>query len=88
MLESLTQENFAERLNQQFQLRTDGGAVRLELQPEGARAPFSLVFRGPRDAPLAQMTYDVEHEELGGLTLFMVPIGPDGKGMLYEVVFN
>ena len=95
----MTQEDFAKHLNQRFRLRSDAGDLQLELieatairttgkPPDGQRAPFSAVFRGPKEAPLAQMIYDIEHQEMASLPLFMVPIGPDDQGMLYEVVFN
>jgi hypothetical protein len=39
---------------------------------------------------LPQSTYRFEHDTLGVLDLFVVPIGPpaDGDGMLYEAVFS
>ncbi len=99
MLEKLTHKDFAKHLNQRFRLRSEDGELQLELieatairtsgkRPDGVRAPFSLVFRGPKEVPLAQMMYDIEHQAMGNLGLFMVPIGPDDQGMLYEVVFN
>ncbi len=99
MLDKLTREDFAKHLNQHFRLRSDSGELKLELieataigtsgkPPDGTRAPFSVVFRGPKEAPLAQMIYHVEHQAMGKFGLFMVPIGPDDQGMLYEVVFN
>lgn len=51
------------------------------------RAPFSLVFRGPRTIALPQGTYRIEHDALGGFPLFLVPIGPDAGGPRYEAVF-
>lgn len=53
-----------------------------------SRAQFSLVFRGGPDLPLRQRIYRVEHDELGALDLFLVPIGPDGVGQRYEAVFT
>lgn len=50
--------------------------------------PFSIVFRGPTGIPLPQRTYRVEHSEIGSFRLFLVPIGPDEEGLLYEAVFN
>ncbi len=99
MLDKLTQEDFAKHLNQRFQLRSEAGDLQLELieatafrtagtPADGQRVPFSVVFRGPKEVPLAQMMHDLEHREMGSLGLFMVPIGPDDQGMLYEVVFN
>jgi hypothetical protein len=52
--------------------------------------PFSLIFRGPQDGPLDQRIHALEHDRLGRLDLFLVPIGPgtDGKGPYYQAVFN
>lgn len=56
-------------------------------QPQ--RVPFSIVFRGPIDQPLAQHMYHVEHDTLGVIAdLFLVPIGIDPHGRYYEAVFN
>jgi len=54
----------------------------------GPRAPFSLIFRGPLEPLLPQAIQRLEHDELGRLDVFLVPIGPDGPGMLYEAVFG
>ncbi|MEO6786646.1 MAG: hypothetical protein ABI318_10980 [Chthoniobacteraceae bacterium] len=53
------------------------------------RDPFSLIFR--TDSPqfhLPQGTYELAHERHGTLHIFLVPIGPDEKGMRLEAVFN
>jgi hypothetical protein len=55
---------------------------------EAPRAPFSLVFRGGPDSPLSQRIYRLEHEQLGSLDLFLVPLGPDAAGQRYEAVFT
>ena len=56
--------------------------------PRGAQ-PFAVVFRH-RDArgSAPQGVYRLEAPERGPVELFVVPIGPDGKGMCYEAVFN
>lgn len=53
-----------------------------------SRLQFSLTFRGGPDPPLPQRIYRVEHDELGALDLFLVPIGPDDVGQRYEAVFT
>lgn len=58
-----------------------------ELGSSGPREQFSAIFRGGRGDHLPQKTYPVEHEELGKMDLFLVPIGPDDQGMLYQAVF-
>ena len=56
--------------------------------PNGRRVPFSVVFRGPGSPLLPQRIYRLEHPELGALDVFLVPIGQDAGGMVYEAVFN
>jgi len=61
-----------------------------ELSPGGSggaeseRVPFTLLFEYDRDTVLPQQVYPVTHEQLGELTLFLVPVGP---GQM-ESVFN
>ncbi len=52
------------------------------------REPFSLIFLGPMTTVLPQKTYLVEHEKMGAMEIFLVPIGPNGNGMQYQAVFN
>jgi hypothetical protein len=59
-------------------------------QPSAAarQERFSLVFRGPRDTMLQQGTYQLQHNQLGVLELFLVPVGQDHEGLYFEAVFN
>lgn len=50
--------------------------------------PFTLTFRGPGEPRLAQGIQRLEHERLGELEIFLVPLQPDADGPLYEAVFN
>ena len=50
----------------------------------GGRAPFSLIFRGGPSPPFPQQIYRVEHEVLGAIEIFLVPIATDS----YEAVFT
>lgn len=52
------------------------------------RRPFSLIFCELAGAYLPQQTYSIEHPALGRLDLFLVPIGPDQRGMRYQAVFT
>lgn len=57
--------------------------------PKNKRSePFSLVFRGPQELPLDQATYQLQHDRLGELHLFLVPIDQDEEGFYYEAIFN
>jgi hypothetical protein len=92
MLEKLTVDDFRPLLNQRFRIAPDeaqGFEVELaevtEIPREpGGRAPFSLVFRGGPNPPLPQRIYRVEHEKLGELDIFLVPIAVDQ----YQAVFT
>jgi Domain of unknown function (DUF6916) len=99
MLEDLTRESFAPHVGSEFRLPVDGGApVALtlieatSLGPGRAggtgRAPFSVVFRGPRTPVLPQRIHRLEHDRLGALEMFIVPIGPDAHGLCYEAIFT
>jgi Domain of unknown function (DUF6916) len=49
---------------------------------------FSLIFRGHGDAKLGQETYTIEHSSLGRFPLFLVPVGPAGKGQEFQAIVN
>ena len=97
MLEKLTWESFKPHLNETFHVSTEAARLDLELtevETLGAetardqRQAFSLVFRGPEEPFLEQRIHTLEHKALGRLDLFMVPIGQDEGGFLYQVVFT
>lgn len=101
MLENFTVETFSEHLGGTFRIRPDDSeAVDVELisatglggsageEPPDRRQPFSIIFRGPGDILLPQRTYRMEHDQIGSFALFLVPIGPDEKGLKYEAIFT
>ena len=53
----------------------------------GKRIPFSMVLRAPAEPLLEQGTYPLAINQLA-MELFLVPIGPEGDQMCYEIVFN
>lgn len=57
--------------------------------PSPRNEPFTVILRenGASRAALQGM-YEIHHPTLGILELFVVPVGPDGKGMCYEITFN
>ena len=59
-------------------------------QPNAPRGdPFTLEFLGPRAPILAQQIHRLEHQQLGTLDIFLVPIAEDvSGGIRYEAVFN
>ncbi len=103
MLETLTMETFRPLVGQTFRAYygpEEGSSIEIRLDEVAPlavedykdhrrnRAPFSLVFRADPSGYLIQGTYEIEHEQLGRLPLFMVPLGPDAQGMRYEIIFT
>lgn len=51
--------------------------------------PFSLVFTGPAGVAFRQGVYPLEHDKLGRLDVFLVPVQPEADGLpRLEAVFN
>ena len=110
-LETLTAEDFRDVKGSRFQLTIKLGepmrpvVFQLELvevtQAAGGasgtfRKPFAVLFHGPIQPVLRQAIYPLEHDKLGLLELFIVPVGPDEPAepgqrptaMRYEAVFS
>ena len=49
---------------------------------------FSLFFHGPLEPFLPQGMRKLQHETVGELDLFLVPVGQDAQGFQYEAAFN
>lgn len=49
---------------------------------------FSLLFHGPKDKVFDQSVYEIMHETIGNLSLFMVPVGQTDTATQYEVIVN
>src|SRR5262249_46523336 len=63
-----------------------GGVVPVEAGPR--QDPFTLLFGGASHL-LPQRTYEVTSDALGdAIELFIVPIGHDRQGFIYEAVFG
>ena len=95
MAASLDHETFSKYLNTKFRVtygeslavETELGKVS-ELQLTGRQERFSLIFRGPSEPMLNQGIYAFDHDQMGGFSLFIVPIQRNENGTQYEVVFN
>ncbi|HYP08659.1 MAG TPA: hypothetical protein VER03_20660 [Bryobacteraceae bacterium] len=96
MLDQLTPESFHPYLNQTFRIQAEpAGSLDLTLaecsetgQSGRSRPQFQVLFIGPVTPVLPQKIYRLVHEQMGALDLFLVPIGPDGRGMRYQAVFT
>jgi hypothetical protein len=99
MLDTLTATTFAPLVDEPFSVSVDGTPVfeaRLSsVTPWGqdsagpsGRVPFTLLFHAPAGACLPQQIFRLEHDQVGAIEIFLVPLGPDAKGMRYEAVFT
>lgn len=97
-LSTVSCEAFKPLVGEAFQVTFAGSRLPLELvsavsfETHAAkglpRIPFCLTFRGPKTPVMPQRIYQFEHEKLGSIDVFAVPVGPDSTGMMYEVQFS
>jgi hypothetical protein len=95
MLENLCRDDFAAQLDTTFTaVLATGDRVPLDLievtpQRDSPRVDnYSLLFRGPAEKGLIQSIYALQHEVIGALDLFLVPVGKEADGFRYEAVIN
>ncbi|AVP99842.1 hypothetical protein C7S18_22865 [Ahniella affigens] len=90
-LQSVAPEQFDAALNTAFNVSTGGSIQLIEVvrlkSPSPRPQAFSLTFSHP-SAHLPQGIYELEHESLGKMAIFLTPIQPDKRGRLFEAVFN
>lgn len=94
----LTYESFGPHVNSTFTLGLGETTVELTLTeatrqvvrpfPGMMREPFSLIFRSSSPVVLPQRSYPITHQSMGKLDIFIVPIGRDVRGVVYQAVFN
>jgi hypothetical protein len=91
-----TLDRFTPHVDTIFRAKTDAGTIELLLEHAigydtgdhlAPRAPFSLTFRGPRQPVFPQQIFHLDHDAMGALDVFLVPIGVEESGVLYEAVF-
>jgi hypothetical protein len=96
-LDKIQCEQFAQCLNQDFEIVLGAGPLVLQLSearptgthyPAGTREPFSLIFRGPAPLRLPQGIYRMKNAHLGEMELFLVQIAADQTSSSFEAVFN
>jgi hypothetical protein len=94
-MDNLSENIFRDNLNTPFSIRRgDADVVELELVEckdlgsTPGQEQFSILFAGPLEPFLQQMTYEMKHETLGEVSIFLVPVRKDAEFMYYEAVFN
>ena len=95
MTQRLEHAALLENLDSKFRLHLDGSdwlELELievsELKAGRNQEIFSIELRCRSSAALPQRIYRLEHENLGQLDLFLVPIRKDDQWVCYEAVFN
>jgi hypothetical protein len=94
-----TMPEFEAHLNEQFMVTlSDRSLYPLTLvevsplphhdAPRARRDPFQVKFRGPGPGYLPQQMHEMHNTSLGECSLFLVPIGREGDGFVYQAVFN
>lgn len=95
MIESLTISHFEPHVGEVFAVADGNAGMFLTLKtatPLGTSlrdgGAFSLNFVGPAAPLLQQSIYSLRHVTLGTLELFIVPIGKESDGIVYEAIFT
>jgi hypothetical protein len=100
MFRNLVFEDFKDRVGGIFELCDEARAPSLaltlvEATPlparyglEGVRPPFSLMFSGSDARPLPQGLYSLRHDEMGEITILLVPVGREAQSFTYQSLFN
>jgi uncharacterized protein DUF6916 len=98
MTTNLTEQEFSRHVGTKFQTAIDQREIELELaevkgyfsgeNEQRGMERFSLFFVGPDDIKLPQQTFQMQHEQMGEIFLFLVPISVNENGYRYEAVFN
>lgn len=88
-------DRFAEEVGSSFTLKAaDGQTLDLELvavselKERPYQVSFSAVFLTPASSAVDQGLYDLTHERMGEMEIFLVPIGMIEDRMKLEAVFN
>ena len=90
-------ELFEPHINSKFTFSADDANYALELveakkvgatpRPDGSSA-FALLFKTEKGLYWEQQTLTLNHEKLGDVTLFLVPIAQEDGCTIFEALFN
>lgn len=96
-MDLLTLEQFSGCLNETFYAALNDGEIEfvlVEARPlptnaQGmSRAPFSLLFRNTAAFLFPQQMYQMRHQRIGDIGIFIVPVARENEGFLYQAIFN
>jgi len=78
---TLAQESLDETIEGEL---VEAKASPFESAPEAIRDPFSILIRLDRDYAPPQCVCTISHDDLGSVTLLLVPVSEDEKGYYME----
>jgi len=94
----LTASDFQPQVGKDFFIHFSNGAVTiaqlekvvdLPRYADLTRKPFSIQLQtNQKDHYHQQAIYTIEQPALGSMQIFLVPVGYNEKGMLYEAIFS
>jgi Domain of unknown function (DUF6916) len=97
-MQMMSYEAFASHVHESFSLSLGESSVDVTLvqaQKKPARVvaglraePFTLYFKSQSQVVLPQRLYPMSNAGMGKLSIFIVPIGREKDGVIYEAVFN
>ncbi|GEM47082.1 DUF6916 family protein [Deinococcus cellulosilyticus] len=99
MLRTLTIDHFKPLIGETFHVQVnpqEAFEVQLaeanllggDVLPTSGRRPYSLIFVDSRKRLVPQAIFKVTHPAVGELDIFMVPLQPDARGTVFEVIFT
>ena len=86
--------DFSAMLNQSFRAGHSNGEFETELvevkvvTANEEQENYSLLFRGPTDAPAKQGIYEMSAAGKKPFSIFLVPVSKDDSGLYFEAIFN
>lgn len=91
-------EGFARHLNETFAVELGTSSVEMTLvqatkgrprEWEGVRKePFALLFKCAHPVILPQRIYPFNNSGFGKIDIFIVPVGREKDGIVYQAIFN
>ena len=92
-------EDFADKVGEGFAISEEGlpriTLILREAEPlnpamalPNVRPPFALFFVASEPRVMPQQLYRIEHEALGTMSIFLVPVAKDNSGVTYQATFN
>jgi hypothetical protein len=95
MSEFPSRDEFSNQLNTKFRVYFDAEQpteVELtevsDVREKPGYTAFSIIFLVPTEIGVRQGLFKTEHDSLGAMELFYVPVGQSEKGLNFESVFN